>query len=99
MLRKTIRIVSLVLLTNFAYADVKPLPAPSRGELLYETHCVTCHNTEMHWRDKKVVTDWASLQAEVGRWQGISGLGWGGDDIAQVTRYLNALYYHYPSPD
>ena len=26
----------------------------SRGELLYSTHCIACHTSQMHWRDKKV---------------------------------------------
>lgn len=99
MLRGSICSVLFVLLGNSAFADVKLLPAPTRGELLYSTHCIACHNTEMHWREKGVVTGLTSLQAQVRRWQEISGLGWGHDDIAEVVRYLNALHYHYPGPD
>ncbi|MBI5430873.1 MAG: cytochrome c [Nitrosomonadales bacterium] len=69
---------------------------PSRGELLYTTHCIACHSAEIHWRDKTLATDWTSLKKQVDRWQGIAGLGWRADDIAQVARYLNTLYYHYP---
>lgn len=32
-----------------------------RGELLYNTHCVACHSTKMHWRDQRLATDWKSL--------------------------------------
>ena len=71
----------------------------TRGELLYSTHCIACHSTQVHWRDKKLVTNWTSLRTEVGRWQKFAGLGWGDDDVAAVTRYLNALYYHYPTTD
>jgi mono/diheme cytochrome c family protein len=71
----------------------------TRGELLYSTHCIACHTTQVHWRDRKLATDWTSLQAEVRRWQDVSGLGWNNQDIAQVTRYLNALHYYYPAPD
>lgn len=70
-------------------------PAPSRGELLYANHCIACHTIDIHWRDKKLVTDRASLRAQVNRWQGMATLGWDEDDVAQVTRYLNALHYHY----
>lgn len=70
----------------------------TRGELLYTTHCIACHNTSIHWRDKKIAGDWNSLNAQVRRWQEIAGLGWNNDDIAEVARYLNALHYHYPKP-
>jgi mono/diheme cytochrome c family protein len=26
----------------------------NRGERLYTTHCIACHSTQMHWRDKWV---------------------------------------------
>ena len=73
---------------------------PSRGELLYTTHCIACHNSQMHWRDKRLATDWASLQAQVRRWQGVAKLGWNEDDILEVTRHLNERIYRYaPSGD
>ncbi len=70
--------------------------AQSRGELLYSTHCISCHTTEMHWRDKKVAVDWTSLRFQVGRWQDNAGLGWTQADIDDVTRYLNESIYRYP---
>ena len=74
--------------------------AQSRGELLYATHCISCHTTQMHWRDKKVALDWASLRFQVGRWQDNAGLGWGKADIQEVTRYLNESIYRYTeTPD
>ncbi len=69
--------------------------AESRGELLYSTHCISCHTSEMHWRDKKVATDWTSLRFQVRRWQGNAGLGWSEADIQEVTRYLNESIYRY----
>jgi len=84
---------------NLADADAQPMRHATRGELLYSTHCIACHTAEVHWREKKLVTDWTSLQAEVRRWQAVSGLGWSNEDIAEVARHLNALYYHYPTPD
>jgi mono/diheme cytochrome c family protein len=65
----------------------------TRGELLYTTHCVSCHNADVHWRDKQLVTDWKSLKAEVRRWQEIVSLGWGQDDIDEVARYLRSMHY------
>lgn len=69
---------------------------PSRGQLLYGTHCVECHNTQVHWRDQKLATDWASLKAQVRRWQARALLDWSEADIVAVTRHLNASIYRYP---
>lgn len=68
----------------------------SRGSLLYETHCGTCHTRSLHWREKRLATDWASLNRQVARWQDNAGLNWEADDIDAVARYLNESIYHYP---
>lgn len=99
MLRRSILVVLFGLFGNFADGAEQPTRDASRGELLYSTHCIACHTTQVHWREKKLATDWRSLQSEVRRWQGASGLGWSNQDIAEVARYLNALHYHYPVPD
>lgn len=70
--------------------------AQSRGELLYTTHCVACHTTQMHWRDKKQATDWPSLKAQVQRWQANARLEWSDADVTEVARFLNDTIYHYP---
>ena len=99
MLRSSVLAVLFVMFGNLPDADAEPTHDPTRGELLYTTHCIACHNTQVHWRDKKLVTDRASLRSAVRHWQGFSGLGWTDDDVAEVARYLNALYYHYPTLD
>jgi len=98
MLRRLILALLFVLLEHPADAEVQPARDATRGELLYSTHCIACHSTQVHWREKKLVTDWAGLQSEVRRWQGVSGLGWSNEDIAAVARYLNTLHYRYPAP-
>jgi mono/diheme cytochrome c family protein len=72
--------------------------AESRGELLYTTHCNSCHTTQMHWRDRRSATDWPTLQTQVRRWQGNAGLQWTDEDIAQVVQYLNQRYYRFAPP-
>jgi mono/diheme cytochrome c family protein len=81
-----------------AAAQTGPKPDTSRGELLYSTHCIACHSSQVHWRDKKLATDWTSLRAQVRRWQANAGLGWSEEEIADVTRHLNARYYHFTPP-
>jgi mono/diheme cytochrome c family protein len=97
--RKSILITLLVLCGlcgNSTRADVPPDRNASRAELLYTTHCIACHNAQVHWREKRLVTDWNSLQSEVRRWQAIAALAWSNEDIAEVAHYLNRLYYRYP---
>lgn len=71
--------------------------AQTRGELLYETHCIACHTTQVHWRDRRLATDWNSLQAQVVRWQAAGALNWSDEDIAAVTQHLNDRFYGFKS--
>ncbi len=91
-------IVLFVLSANLADAEAQSTGNVGRGELLYTTHCVACHNARVHWRDKKLATDWTSLRSQVRRWQGVQKLGWSNQDITEVARYLNTFYYNYPAP-
>jgi mono/diheme cytochrome c family protein len=73
--------------------------SPPRGQLLYETHCIECHSTKMHWRDKRLVTDWPSLLSQVRRWQGEALLNWSDGDIEAVAGYLDDIIYRLPRPE
>ena len=98
MFRRLIFALLFSLFGNFADAQAELIGDTTRGEMLYSTHCIACHSTQIHWREKKLATDWASLQSEVQHWQGFTELGWDKKDIEEVARYLNAIYYHYPMP-
>jgi hypothetical protein len=99
MLRTSVLAMLFVFFGSLHAAHAQTIRGASRGELLYSIHCIACHDAHVHWRDKKLATDWTSLRSEVRRWQEYSGLGWGEDDVAAVARYLNLLHYHYPAPD
>ncbi len=73
-------------------------PVQTRGELLYTTHCISCHTKQMHWRNDKQAHNWDSLKFQVRRWQGNAGLQWSEADITEVARYLNETIYRYPPP-
>ena len=72
-----------------------PVYSESRGELLYLINCKACHTSKVHWRKEKLATDWLSLKVQVTRWQRNMDLGWGEDEITDVTRYLNTNYYYF----
>jgi mono/diheme cytochrome c family protein len=95
MTKRWIFAVLLACLGVPAVANAEPKADTPRGELLYTTHCIACHNDKIHWRDNKVAKDWIGLKAEVLRWQGVQGLVWSEKDVVEVARYLNARYYHY----
>ncbi len=99
MLRKLALVVVFGLAGNLAALGAEPARDASRGELLYTTHCIACHTTQAHWRDRKIATDWKGLEAQVRRWQGATGQKWNESDISEVAGYLNTLYYHYPVTD
>jgi mono/diheme cytochrome c family protein len=71
---------------------------PTRGQLLYSTHCVECHTTQMHWREQRLAVDWDSLKGQVRRFQGIAQLRWTEDDIDAVAKHLNDTIYQFPQP-
>ena len=80
------------------FAPTGAASAQSRGELLYNTHCIACHSTQMHWRDQRRATDLDSLTEQVRLWQGRALLSWAEDDIVEVTRHLNQSIYRFGQP-
>ena len=98
LIRPMSRPCSIGLLAFALYAGLAGAQ-PGRGELLYSTHCNSCHTEQVHWRNKKVVVNWTSLVAQVRRWQSNAKLEWSGADVEAVARYLNSVYYHYALPE
>lgn len=86
-------ILTVAITSTAAFAQ--PASAATRGELLYNTHCIACHSMQVHWRSGKMATDWASLLAQVRRWQAAAALQWSEADITEVARYLNNTSYHF----
>jgi mono/diheme cytochrome c family protein len=73
-------------------------PSPSRGQLLYETHCIQCHTDQIHWREARSARDWQTLREQVVRWQQQTGHRWSDEDIDAVAYYLNRTIYHFQPP-
>ena len=96
MLRITALALSFASFSSFVAIAAEPAPDPSRGELLYAKNCLACHTAQVHWREKKLATNWQTLLSEVRRWQDVLELKWSDDDIARVARYLNTRHYRYP---
>lgn len=80
-------------------AEAEDASGGSRGQMLYETHCNECHRSEIHWRSKRLVTDWASLFRQVRRWQTNAGGSWDPGDTEAIAGYLNEHFYHFAPGD
>jgi len=91
-------VMAMAATAALAVAQPEVPPAPTRGHMLYATHCIECHNAQMHWRARQQARDWNTLRMEVDRWQAAAQLGWGEADIDDVTRHLNDTIYQFPQP-
>lgn len=87
--------LSAVVIAPGSAPAAQAAPAQARGELLYATHCITCHTTQMHWRDQRSANNWPALMVQVRRWQDAASLAWSDDDILDVSRYLNESFYRF----
>jgi len=69
-----------------------------RGRALYETACNRCHDTSVHTREARKAKSISAIRASVKRWSEELGVGWSGDEIDDVTIYLNERYYFFDCP-
>ena len=49
LMRQTIALTALA--SASALSNVQSVPAETRGQLLYNSHCIGCHTTQMHCRN------------------------------------------------
>ena len=71
---------------------------PSRGELLYETHCQGCHESELHVRTDHRAQTSAAVHDWVQYWAERKALGWNNEDVIEVSDFLVRRYYRFPPP-
>jgi cytochrome c5 len=72
-------------------------PVPPRGQLLYENHCMSCHESVVHVRTRQQARSLAELQARVSHWAAFLHLSWGKPEIDDVVRHLDHQYYRFES--
>jgi hypothetical protein len=69
------------------------------GQLLYEAHCIACHNEQVHWRQNRLVKDWTTLRSQVERWRTNIGQRWSPQQVSDVAKYLNQEFYKFGPMD
>jgi hypothetical protein len=74
----------------------KVLAEITRGRMLYENHCTSCHESMVYIRTHRKATNYK----EVGNWVNQRAdwlnLGWSNVEKQEVLQYLNERYYKYP---
>jgi len=77
----------------------KPLtpPVPLRGQMLYENHCMSCHESVVHIRGNHRTRSLAELRGRVLHWANALHLRWGKEEVEEVVAHLNAHYYKFES--
>ena len=66
-----------------------------RGKALYANHCLSCHESIVHIRDRKKAKTIEQLKSLVIRWANTTTLNWQQEEIDDVANYLNVRFYGY----
>ena len=88
--------LSLLLAISFGFTAGIVWCVPTsleRGRLLYENHCLACHESQVHIRKNHRAHDLASVHREVIRWAVELQLSWQASEILDVSGYLYQRYY------
>ena len=96
MARKRRRLPVLLLAASLALPALATAGDPQRGRGLYEQRCGGCHTESVHGRAHRVARDAQDVRRWVRHWSERLGLGWGEEEVEDVTAYLDAPYYGFP---
>ena len=66
-----------------------------RGEDLYLNHCLACHESTAHIRENRRAKNLGEVRRWVARWSLQLELGWGQEEVKDVSAYLNRTYYRF----
>ena len=75
----------------------KPESESTRGHLLYENHCTSCHESRVHIREKRKAKNFKELSQLASQRADWLNLGWSRLEKNDVIHYLNERYYRYPT--
>lgn len=109
--RTTTRLSTVVLLGALsgaafqaaALADPIDHADPKHGKQLHDAACTSCHKRmyggdagAIYTQPGRMISDRTELLQRVALCVSRNHLGWFPDDEADVARYLNDTYYHFP---
>jgi len=90
---KSASLLTLLLLAGAAQAQ-----NIDRGQLLYETHCASCHTERLHDREKSIIRSYANLRAEVGKRAAMTNRRFTPDELEDVIEFLDRSHYRFDVP-
>jgi hypothetical protein len=70
-------------------------PVAPRGQMLYENHCMSCHESMVHIRGRQDVKSLPQLRARVLHWAAYLQLRWSREEVEEVVDHLNRQYYQF----
>lgn len=73
----------------------KITPTTSRGQLLYEHHCLKCHESNIHILEGNKARNVEDVKGWIVKWQAYEKLNWDQDAINAVTEYIVKRYYKF----
>jgi hypothetical protein len=92
--RKILRLVLLWILIVSTTGVARSQPdSLERGRLLYENHCLACHESQVHIRTNHKVHTLEGIRQEVLRWAEEMQLPWRTSEVRDVSGYLFQRFY------
>lgn len=66
-----------------------------RGKLLYENHCMSCHESVVHIRENRRARGLGEVYWQTTRWAVTERLEWRYEEVRDVAQYLNNEFYKF----
>ena len=82
-------VLLLACLKNAGAADTE------RGKLLYENHCMSCHESVLHIRENRRARALGEVYWQTTRWAVTERLEWRYEEVRDVAQYLNNEFYKF----
>ncbi len=71
----------------------------ANGRALHDENCLRCHTTELYSGEKSKIKSIEQLKNRVSQCELNLELAWFGEEVDDVTAYLNQFFYKFPVPE
>jgi hypothetical protein len=65
------------------------------GKILHDENCLRCHNETQYTRENRIVNSFDELRERISLCELSAEMAWFGEEIDDVTAYLNNAFYHF----
>jgi Raf kinase inhibitor-like YbhB/YbcL family protein len=95
MVRNLTRVYLSIVSAVLSLAGPAKAADAQRGRLLYEDHCIACHESRLHTRTRTKVHYPGELKYQISRWARVQHLAWTAEEVDDVYGYLTRAYYRF----